>query len=388
MTLFLGSDHAEMEPIQAAISDRISLAITSQEVDTFLSKNPQENLLIIGNSVQRTVVASLARRYRIERPTLGILVMRSMVDSRTLRDALTAGIRDVVQTNDATALLEACNRSKALSREIAAHDQGESEGATGKIALVFGAKGGCGKTTIATNLALAVSDSGRRRTVLVDFDLEFGDVAIYLGLEPKRTISTATHMHGSLDRAAVESLITRHPSGLDVLLAPTKPSEAEAVTPELAVDLIQTLRTMYDNVIIDSAPSFSEITLKCFELADTHFLITSLDLPSLKNLSLAVNTLDALGFPRAKWKLVLNRSNAKVGLTILDVEELLGLKVGTAIPSSGSVPAALNAGKTMWESEKKHPFTLAINQCIESFVVDSQQPLKKDTRFWKSKRIK
>lgn len=386
MTLFLGADHAEMEPIQAAISDQISLALTSQEVDAFLTQNPEEILLIIGNSVQRTVVASLARRYRIERPTLGILVMRSTVDSKTLRDALTAGIRDVVQTNDATSLLDACNRSKALSREIAAHDKGESPNAAGKVALIFGAKGGCGKTTIATNFALAVSDSGRRSTVLVDFDLEFGDVAIYLGLEPKRTISTATHMHGSLDRSAVESLITHHPSGLDVILAPVKPSEAEAVSPALAVDLIQTLRTMYDYVIIDSAPSFSEITLKCFEIADTYFLVTSLDLPSLKNLNLAVNTLDVLGFPRAKWRLVLNRSNTKVGLTMADVEELLGLKVGTAIPSSGSVPAALNAGKTMWESEKSHPFTVAITECSESFVADDAALTRKPRRFWNRRR--
>lgn len=386
MTLFLGLEHAEVEPLQVALSDNIDMVKSSQAVDEYLSQNPEETLLIIGNSIHRTIVASLARRYRIERPALGILVMRTAVDSQTLRDALTAGIRDVVQINDATALLEACNRSRALSREIAAHDKGVSESTAGKIILVFGAKGGCGKTTIATNLALAVSDSGKRRAVLVDFDLEFGDVAIYLGLEPKRSITTATHMHGTLDRTAVESLITHHASGLDVVLAPTKPSEAELVTPELAIDLIQTLRTMYDYVIIDSAPSFSEITLKCFETADSYLLVTSLDLPSLKNLNLAVNTLDALGFPRSKWNLVLNRSNAKVGLTIKDVEELLGLKVGTAIPSSGSVPAALNAGKTMFESEKSHPFSIAIEQCAQNLIGQVDGPTKRRKFFWKSKK--
>ena len=385
MTVLFALNQAELEPIKAAISDQITWVKSSQEAHDYLEQNPREMVLIISNSVPRVVVASLARRYRIERPALGILVMRNTVDATTLREALTAGIRDVVPTNDANALLAAYNHSKELSREIAAHDRSDVEVKVGKIILVFGAKGGCGKTTIATNLALALSDSGKRSVVLLDLDLEFGDVAINLGLQPKVTISTASHMHGNLDRSAVSSIITHHPSGLDVVLAPGKPAEAEAVTPELVVDLIQNLRTMYDYVVIDSAPSFSEITLKCFEIADIYELVTSLDLPSLKNLNLAVNTLDALGFPRSKWRLILNRANAKVGLTPKDVEELLGLKISTAIPSSGAVAAALNSGKTMWETQKDHPVTDAIANCAQVLVgeIQGERTSPKKRLLWK-----
>ncbi len=360
MAIVLTTKETEVEQFQAALSEKVTRLADAQSVHEFLEKDPRESLLIVGHLVPMGVAADISRRYRLIRPGLGILVMRDLIDVPSLSEALNSGIRELVSTDDANALLQAVKRSAQLSAEIAALDATQENVSSGKTVLVFGAKGGCGKTTIATNLALALADDGKKRVCLVDFDLEFGDVAISLSLSPEVTLSAAVKMAGGLDRKAVESLITKYKKGLDVVIAPTKPSEAEFISPEIAVDLLQHLRQMYDYVIIDAAPSFTEITLRCFEMADIYQLITTLDVPSVKNLKVAIDTLDALGYPRSKWHVVLNRSDANVGLSIKDVEDLLGVEIGTLLPSSREVPAALNSGHTMWESQRSHPFTASI----------------------------
>jgi pilus assembly protein CpaE len=382
MAIVLTTAESESDQFDAALSDKVTRIKDAQGVHDFLEKDKDEDLLFIGHNIPIGVAADIARRYRVERPSLGILVMRDFIDVQSLSEALAAGIRELVPTDDANALLLAVKRSKALSEQIEESDSNSSRPAAGKSVLVFGAKGGCGKTTIATNLALALAAGGKSKVCILDLDLEFGDVAIYFSLNPKVTLSTAMKMQGGLDRKAVESLVTPYKPGVDAILAPTKPSEAEFITPEMVVELIQHLRQMYDFVILDAAPSFTEVTLRCFELADIYELVTTLDVPSLKNLKVAIDTLDVLGYPRSKWNVVLNRSNARVGLGVKDVEDLLGVEVTAEVPSSGAVPAALNTGKTMWESQPQHPVSLAIGKLARS-IKGEKEPVAAKKRSWR-----
>lgn len=381
MAIVLTTSEVESDHFEVALNDKVTRLKDALGVHEYLESHLEEDLLFVGHSIPMGVAADIARRYRVERPALGILVMREYIDSQSLAEALSAGIRELVPADDANALLLAVKRSKTLTEQISQRDGNPNRPAFGKTVLVFGAKGGCGKTTIATNLALALAEREETRVCIVDLDLEFGDVAIYLSLDPKATLSTAMRMKGGLDRKAVESLVTRYKPGLDAILAPTTPSEAEFITPELVVDLIQHLRQMYDYVILDAAPSFTEITLRCFELADTYQLVTTLDVPSLKNLKVAIDTLDALGYPRSKWNVVLNRSNAKVGLTIEDVEDLLGVEIRVQVPSSGAVPAALNSGKTMRESQPDHPVSVSVAK-LAATVTGEQADFTPKKRGW------
>jgi pilus assembly protein CpaE len=387
MALVLTTAESESDQFQAALSEKVIRVKDSQSVHEYLEKNLDEDLLFVGHNIPIGVAADIARRYRVERPALGVLVMRDFIEVQTLSEALAAGIRELVPTDDANALLLAVKRSKTLSEKIEEADTNSPRPAAGKTILVFGAKGGCGKTTIATNLALALASEAKSKVCIVDLDLEFGDVAIYLSLNPKVTLSTAMKMQGGLDRKAVESLVTNYKPGIDAILAPTKPSEAEFITPELVVDLIQHLHQMYDYVILDAAPSFTEVTLRCFELADVYELVTTLDVPSLKNLKVAIDTLDALGYPRSKWNVVLNRSNSRVGLGSKDVEDLLGVQIKAEVPSSGAVPAALNSGKTMWESQPDHPVSLAIAQLARTITGEKvAKAAKKRNWFARNKK--
>jgi pilus assembly protein CpaE len=196
----------------------------------------------------------------------------------------------------------------------------------------------------------------------VDFDLQFGDVAVALQLDPAKTISDAIRMQNSLDNQGIRSLVTQHKPNLHVLLAPLDPSDVEFITPDLAQSILRGLKESYDYVVVDAPPAFTEVILRAFDLADTYLLLTTLDTPSLKNLKVTLGTLQALGMPRSKWNVVVNRSTAKAGVTVADVETAIGLEVFATIPASDAVPIATNRGKTVVESNPKHAVALSIQR--------------------------
>jgi pilus assembly protein CpaE len=312
------------------------------------------------------VAAEVAETYRLRRPHLGVVLMRRRMEVSTMGEALRAGVREVVIADDVEALVGACKRSMAVSEQLRHVESGDSGSRRGKIILVFSSKGGCGKTTVATNLASALTSGGDGSSVcLVDFDLETGDVAIALQLDPTRTISDALGMQGGLDERALASLVVPYKANMDCLLAPTKPSDAEFVSSALAGEILQVAAEMYDYVIVDAPPAFTDVVLKCFDMADTYILLTTLDLPALKNLKVTLDTLDNLGFPRTKWQIVLNRGGSRVGLTSADIERTVGVPISVEIPSSVEVPLRLNEGITVVEANPRHDVARAFGELAD-----------------------
>ena len=165
---------------------------------------------------------------RLTRPSTSVVLVRDVVDTTVLRDAMAAGVRDVVPASDAAAITSAVDRAYQLY--IALRGPGGAIH-TGRIVTVFSPKGGVGKTTMAVNLALALADKGARKVCLVDFDLAFGDVAITLQLFPTHTIEHAIGSEDSIDAPMLESLLTRHPDSLMVLAAPSHPDVRDRVSP-------------------------------------------------------------------------------------------------------------------------------------------------------------
>jgi pilus assembly protein CpaE len=362
----LGDTDRDADRFRFTLADDVAVVETAQKLDTYLENHPDEDLVVIGPDVTMAVAAEVAETYRLRRPHLGVVLMRRRMEVSTMGEALRAGVREVVIADDVEALVGACKRSMAVSEQLRHVESGDSGSRRGKIILVFSSKGGCGKTTVATNLASALTSGGDGSSVcLVDFDLETGDVAIALQLDPTRTISDALGMQGGLDERALASLVVPYKANMDCLLAPTKPSDAEFVSSALAGEILQVAAEMYDYVIVDAPPAFTDVVLKCFDMADTYILLTTLDLPALKNLKVTLDTLDNLGFPRTKWQIVLNRGGSRVGLTSADIERTVGVPISVEIPSSVEVPLRLNEGITVVEANPRHDVARAFGELAD-----------------------
>jgi pilus assembly protein CpaE len=328
--------------------------------------------VVLGPDIPLSDAMLLATDLRLTRPEVGFVLVRDDVDALVLTEALRSGVREVVTAGDMAALREAVRRSDEIGTALAERGRLEEEqpGHQGRVVTVFSAKGGCGKTTISTNLAAALADGGRRNVVIVDLDLAFGDVAIALQLFPTRTIADAVPMgEADLDFDGVQSLLTPHSPGLTTLVAPVEPGAAESIPASLVGRIIELLQENFDYVVVDTPPAFDDQVLAAFDRSDAIVLLATLDIPALKNLKLSLETLDLLNYPRDRWRIVLNRSDSKVGLALVEVEKTLRTAITAQVPSSRDVPASVNRGVPIVLDDPKHAVSLAIRQFAERDIV-------------------
>lgn len=329
-------------------------------VDNMLTGDPGELLVIIGPDLSLRAAADFAAAQRLARPALGVVLIRRAPSIEDLTVAIRAGIREVVAATDTLGLTDACDRSRALSSAAPAA-QLPAPAPSGKVITVFATKGGCGKTTLATNLAATLAD-GHRRVCLVDLDLAFGDVAISLQLQPRRSLVDAVAMGDGMDETGISGLLTPFRRGLDCVLAPVEPGDADRVPASLIEDLLRVLRGMFDYVVVDTPPQFNEHVLKALDAADLHVLPTTPDVPTLKNLRLTLEMLDLLGYPRESRALVLNREDSRVGMTAADVERALATPLAARIPASLEVTASINRGVPITVEQPDHKVSVAIRE--------------------------
>ncbi len=329
-----------------------------------LDSDPNETLVVIGPRALTGDALAFSAALRLVRPAVGVILARREVDVTLLTQALQSGVREVVPVGDHAAMAAACRRSYEVSRRMLAPPT-EDESTVGQIVTVFAAKGGCGKTTLAINLAVALAGQGARRVCVVDLDLSFGDVAISVQLDPLRTIVDALPMAGHLDSSGTVSLLTRYQPGLDMLLAPVTPGDAEKVPPRLVGELLAVLRGMFDFVVIDTPAAFSEHVLTAMDVSSQLVLLTTPDVPALKNLRVTLDMLDLLSYPRQIRSVVVNRSDSKVGLSLEHVERVVRCPIAAHIPSSRAVPISINKGVPITLDSPGHPVSQAVIRFAE-----------------------
>jgi pilus assembly protein CpaE len=367
MTILLETGPVTADSVQFALPGPVTTVESVPAAMRHLADDRGDLLLVVGPDVDQGSALELAEQLRIERPEVGVVLMRRRLDVTVLAHALRAGVREVVVADDHAGVSEACRRSLELSRRMLGVS-GAAGSREARIITVFSAKGGCGKTTVATNVAAALAAGGRSSVCLLDLDLAFGDVAIALQLVPARTAIDAVAMSGSIDEMGASSLVTPHSKGLDAICAPLEPGEAERVPASTVVELLRVLKRMYDYIVIDTPPAFTEHVLASFDVSDVYVLLATLDIPALKNLRLTLDMLDVLGYPRESWQVVLNRSDSRVGLSVDDVTRTLKVPLATQIPSSRSVSASINKGVPIVLDEPRHPVSAAIKQLVERHI--------------------
>jgi len=362
----------EVARLAPTIGGDVRGADSLQQAAQLLDSDPAETLVVIGPDAPINDVLSFAASLRMARPAVGVILERHHVDVNMLTHALRAGIREVVPAGDQAALAAACQRSHEVSRRLADAAPPAMEPARaqpGQIITVFAAKGGCGKTTLAINLAVALARDTGQRICVLDLDLAFGDVAISVQLDPVRTIVNALPMAGHIDETGATSLLTRYRPNLDMLLAPVTPGDAEKIPATLVGELLAVLRGIFDYVVVDTPAQFSDHVLTAMDASAHHVLLTTPDVPALKNLRITLDMLDLLSYPRQIRSVVLNRSDSKVGLSLEDVERVVRWPIVAYIPSSRDVPISINKGTPLVLANPGHPVSQAIARFAQQRVL-------------------
>ena len=395
MTAIVEFDPIGAESIKAALGPDAGVLTSLDALRAHLDVNLFEDCVVLGPSVDQQDVFALAEEMRLKRPSLGVVMVRRRIDTAVLSDALRSGVREVVQERDLAGLATAVRRQREIAsrlrEQIETGAETEQRQQHGQVITVFSAKGGCGKTTLATNIATAIAESGKGSVALVDLDLAFGDVAIALQLFPTHTIADAVAIGEDLDGPALASLLTSHRSGLQALVAPMEPSAADLITTPLVSRILDILREDFDYVVVDTPPALDDHVLAAFDHSNVVALLATLDIPALKNLKLTLETLDLIGFSRDRLKIVLNRSDSKVGLSLSEVEKTLRAPIVAQIPSSRDVPASTNRGVAIVSDDPKSPVSLAIKGFIDTYVtaqstdeaIPSQMRTDRRNRRWR-----
>lgn len=368
MTVLIGVKPPGVERFKLALGADVRVVENMRALSRDLADHPDELLVVVGPEADLSIATEVADLNRDTRPALGVVLLRQRLEVAALAAAIRSGVREVVQSEDSAELAAACRRSREVSLRVLNQQTEEGSRSMGKVVVVFSAKGGCGKTTVATNLAEALQISTGEQVCLIDFDLQFGDVGVALRVDPAKTISDAIGMGTELDEEGVLSLGIEYKPGMTVVLAPLNPADVEHISGDMAGQVIRVMREKFSYVVVDSPPAFTDVVLRSFDAATDIVLLTTLDLPAVKNLKVTLDTLKALSILKDRWQVVVNRSDANLGMSISDVERLLGVEVAVAIPHSQEVPVSINSGATLVSLKPGHPVSEAIFELASRII--------------------
>lgn len=347
-------------------------------------------VLLLGPSFASTEGIGQILPFLTDHPEVAAILVTDELSTELLQVALRSGVKDVLaapvtidQLMAAVVRVSETLGSASLVRDQARGADQERggisasdglEGDRAKVLTVFSTKGGAGKSVLAVNLATVLARRSDKPVVLVDADLQFGDIAVMLSLAPHHTIVDAV---GSLDRLDAELLqqyLLRHqPSGLLILPAPLEPSFAEQITAEEIMQIVAILRTFCSFVVIDTPAYFNEVVLAIIEDSDEILLMAGMDIPNIKNVKIGLQTLRLLNLPMEKVHLVLNRANSKVKLDVSEVEKTLQIKAEALIPSDVVVPQSVNKGTPVVIDAPRSGVAKSIEQLARMFLSDGRR---------------
>lgn len=376
MTILYEQWHQHAQHLVPLLGTGATVVDSAHELSEMVNADPSEVLVVFGPSTALAEAVAFAEHSRSRRPGLGVILLRQHLDSRVVEEAKRAGVRDVVALHDAKAIVEACDRSLALSTQPGAAEAPVPDGPIdGHVIAVFSGKGGTGKSVLATNLAVALAAGGQHQVCLIDLDLAFGDVALMLELTPERTIAGAVPVADRIDETGLRTLLTHHRSGIDVLLAPVQPADAEQISRDLVAEIVHLAREAFQFVVLDCASHLNDQILAALDAAHHYLLPTTPELPALKSLRVTLDMFDLLDYQRERRIVVLNRADSKVGLSISDVERAVRVPVGAFVPSSREVPTSINKGTPIVLDQPGHPVSVAIRElATKRFLRRAPQP--------------
>jgi pilus assembly protein CpaE len=339
------------------------------------------DVLLIGPAAPAPEVLTLAGRLDIQSPGISVVLVADP-SPEMWQAAMRAGIRDLVSPSaDVAEIRAAVERAGAAAagRRRVLRPVAETAKYTGRVITIASPKGGVGKTTVSTNLAIGLTAAAPQSTVLVDLDVQFGDVASALGLVPEYTLPDAVHGPAAEDTMVLKTFLTQHPSGLFAVCGAEDPAAGDTVSAEDVTRLLAALAREFRYVVVDTAPGLSAQTLAALDRATDVVMLSSMDVPGVRGLRKELDVLRELCMIPAGRHVVMNFGDPKGGLSVRDVELAIGTGVDVVLPRSANVPGSTNQGVPLIESgSKRDPMVKELKRLVSRFAAT---PLMKPGRY-------
>jgi len=364
---------SDIEVVAAARTGREAIQLTQES-------NPDVVLMDINMPDMDGIAATEIIRQKM--PFVQVVILSVQGDQNYMRRAMLVGARDfLTKPPMPDELVAAIRRSGKMSREERAKSSQvfitssiaglpstlERAELLGKIIMFYSPKGGTGCTTLAVNLAVALKND-ETQVVIVDGNLQFGDVAIFLNEQSKNTILDLTPRADELDPEIVENIMIKHAvSGVHILASPSRPEHGEKITPDQFTKVLRYLRQLYAYVIVDTSSNLNDITLSVLDLADSVVLVTTQDIPSIKNDRLFLDLLLTLNIPVDKVAFVMNKYDKRIAITPEKIGENLRQEVLAVVPlDERTVIPAVNRGVPFMVDNKTQPAAKGIYMLAEA----------------------
>ncbi|MDD6043255.1 MAG: AAA family ATPase, partial [Eubacteriaceae bacterium] len=336
------------------------------------------DMVVISMSEDDMDAINLAERIIAYRPKCFVVLVADRLDMDVMQSAMKIGAHNVTTLSETPGGFAEYIKGVYNSESLRIRSLSEKQDIawSSKVITLFSPKAGLGKTTIAVNLASALAEKGKK-VAIIDLNLQFGDVPLFMDLDPKDTIAELIQDTYNPNIDTIRSYMMIHSSGIHVLCAPKSPEYAEVITVERVQGLISTIRSYYDFVIIDTVSAFNDITMTAIESSNTVLFITGLDVSILKNSRISMNLLDSLQQKDKLW-VVVNRAMEMTSISLADVEKVLQMPIRAKLPSDYMVSVnALNKGVPFVTDAPANKLSVAVQEIAASLL--SGEDVRVDT---------
>lgn len=360
-------------PISALVVEKPDFDIRGLMIEDHLP-----DLVVFGPQVSRSTTMSLASLLDAMHPQISVVLVAEPTSDLIL-EAMRSGIRDVLSA-EATdeefriMLLKAHDHSSRRNVRRRSSEEEDERIVESRVVVVASPKGGVGKSTIAVNLAVGLAKLAPMDVVLVDLDLQFGDVATHLDLKPAHSLADAFASQGGLDTLLLKTFLTAHPAGFYALCGSESPAAADKIGAKQVRELLASLASQFRFVIVDTGAGLDEPTLAALEEANDAVFVSSMDVASVRNVRKEIEVLATLNILPGARHLVLNFADRQSGLSVRDVEAVVGLPVNVVVPRAHEVALASNRGVPVLMEKKSGAAAKAIQNVVKRFEGEGPAP--------------
>jgi len=350
------------------------------EEAVFITKEARPDIVLMDINMPVMDGIKATEEISVSVPETTVIIMSVQGEHEYLKKAMSAGAREfITKPFSSDEIIRAIIKTYDIESKRKEHTTvpKSKEEIKSKVITVFSTKGGVGKTTISSNLAVSIARATKKKVALVDLDLQFGDVSIMLNVTVKNTISDLIKEINSLDEDTVDDYLVTHFSGVRVLPAPLKPEYAEYITSSHVEKIIKVLKENYHYVIIDTSASFHETVLTSLDMSDRILLVSTLDLPTIKNIKSGLDIMESLRYSKEKINIVLNKASEQFGIKYKDFESTLKHAIWGFIPEdSQTVITSANKGFPFVMTRTETKVAKAIIGIANELVKEKEAPVE------------